>query len=54
MNCSDRSIHFSIKNLADCWWQIPPFGKDFQPSSPCKKREVAEDEAFRKYGTGIA
>ena len=20
----------SIKNLTDCWWQIPPFGKDFR------------------------
>ena len=26
-----RPLHdLSTNNLTDCWWQIPPFGKDFR------------------------
>jgi hypothetical protein len=43
-----------VSNLADCWWQIPPFGKDFQARSAREKGENPEDMAFRKLGTVIA
>jgi hypothetical protein len=47
-------MRLSIKNLTDCWWQIPPFGKDFQLVFPLKKGKIAKDVVFRKSGTTIA
>jgi hypothetical protein len=49
MNWSVRSMV-----LADCWWQIPPFGKDFQFFPMVKIRKNAKDGAFRICGTAVA
>jgi hypothetical protein len=53
MNCSDRSITLSVKNLADCWWQIPPFGKDFQAFSHSENDDFPEFGCFRDCGTTL-
>jgi hypothetical protein len=43
-----------MKNLADCWWQIPPFGKDFQAIAALKIAEFPKDSAFHVFGTPVA
>jgi hypothetical protein len=43
-----------VKNLTDCWWQIPPFGKDFQLIDVLKIAEFPQDSAFRVFGTTVA
>jgi hypothetical protein len=43
----------SIKNLTDCWWQFPPFGKDFHADSPLKNGESAAVSTFVKNGTPL-
>ena len=43
-----------MKNLADCWWQIPPSGKDFQLIEALKIAEFPKDSTFRIFGTPVA
>jgi len=43
-----------MKNLTDCWWQIPPFGKDFQAAVVVKTAEMRKDYAFHVFGTTVA
>jgi hypothetical protein len=43
-----------MKNLADCWWQIPPFGKDFQAVVRVKMAENPKDSSFRVSGMPVA
>jgi hypothetical protein len=43
-----------MKNLTDCWWQIPPFGKDFQEVAFVKTVEMRKDYAFHIFGTPVA
>jgi hypothetical protein len=42
-----------MKNLTDCWWQIPPFGKDFQALALVKKGEFANFGAILHFGTAL-
>jgi hypothetical protein len=42
------------QNPADCWWQIPPFGKDFHHFLEAKIDEIPKDIGFRISGTPIA
>jgi hypothetical protein len=51
MNWSARSIFPSIKNLTDCWWQIPPIGKDFQGFSRSKSKDFPQLSDFFEIGT---
>jgi hypothetical protein len=44
---------FFAQKLADCWWQIPPFGKDFRFVSKGKIALLAEVCCFLRYGTGL-
>ena len=41
---------FSNKNLTDCWWQIPPFGKDFRSANRSKNSKFPEIFGFRNSG----
>jgi hypothetical protein len=43
-----------MKNLADCWWQIPPFGKDFQAVVRVKMAKNQKDSGFRVFGMPVA
>jgi hypothetical protein len=43
-----------LKNLADCWWQIPPFGKDFQALLLLRMAEIPKDSTFHISGTPVA
>jgi hypothetical protein len=39
-----RPLHTrSTKNLADCWWQIPPIGKDFHFEKAAKFDELPDN-----------
>jgi hypothetical protein len=42
-----------MKNLTDCWWQIPPFGKDFHALQLAKNEEFWEFRPFRDFGTTL-
>jgi hypothetical protein len=44
----------SIQKLADCWWQIPPFGKDFRAAGFAKMAEIPKDPTFSISGTPVA
>ena len=44
-----RSLHV----LTDCWWQIPPFGKDFCAPQHRKDAKIRELCRFRKSGTAL-
>jgi hypothetical protein len=37
-------------NLTDCWWQIPPFGKDFHCEWMGKFDELTDKYHFGKNG----
>jgi hypothetical protein len=41
------------KNQTDCWWQIPPFGKDFRFDFRRKIALFANPSRFREYGTSL-
>jgi hypothetical protein len=41
------------QNLADCWWQIPPFGKDFHRDLPLKIDIFPEISDFPECGTAL-
>jgi hypothetical protein len=43
----------SIKNLTDCWWQIPPIGKDFQPAFPLQNEDFPNLWTFTQFGTAL-
>jgi hypothetical protein len=43
----------SSKNLADCWWQIPPFGKDFPAVFARKSGYLPEVGTFSGNGTAL-
>jgi hypothetical protein len=48
------SLHrFPAKNPTDCWWQIPPFGKDFQVILEIESNEIAELGYFMRSGTPL-
>jgi hypothetical protein len=53
MNCSARSTSHLTKNLADSWWQIPPFGKDFQPEKTPEIAIFAEFRTNEPFGTDL-
>jgi hypothetical protein len=38
---------------ADCWWQIPPFGKDFHSGFARKIALFAVNEHFGENGTTL-
>jgi hypothetical protein len=40
-------------NLPDCWWQIPPFGKDFCVARLFKIAEIMKLCGFLKSGTAL-
>jgi hypothetical protein len=46
-------MYLSIKNLTDCWWQIPPFGKDFHADFCRKIDELPEVGGFTDSGTDL-
>jgi hypothetical protein len=41
----------SVQNLPDCWWQIPPFGKDFHVIFPTKTAKIPEMTTALNFGT---
>jgi hypothetical protein len=41
------------KNLADCWWQIPPIGKVFRALCLVKNGVFPELRAFLAFGTAL-
>jgi hypothetical protein len=49
-----RAFHLlSFKNLTDCWWRIPPFGKDFRAFHSPKFGKITELQAFLNFGTAL-
>ena len=49
------ALHVSqLQNLTDCWWQIPPFGKDFRVVFRSENRDFSRNLAVStKYGTSL-
>jgi hypothetical protein len=41
------------RNLADCWWQIPPFGKDFHAFGTAEIGKFLELSRFLHSGTAL-
>jgi hypothetical protein len=41
------------RNLTDCWWQIPPFGKDFPAVFARKSGYLPEVGTFSGNGTAL-
>jgi hypothetical protein len=49
------AVHISsTKILADCWWQIPPIGKEFHHVFDPETGEIPEASVFSIYGTPVA
>src|SRR5690348_14355725 len=49
-----RAFHsVPIQKLADCWWQIPPFGKEFRLVFPWKSPLFPYLPCFRESGTAL-